>query len=76
MNFKLEISTNFEFLGNQICQRTFHKITEFHSHFQLKSKRYSYLTASILVGNANETYQFYEQFVDKFDTPKTVGQNF
>ena len=38
MNFKLEILTNFEFWGYQICQQTVHEITKFYSHFQLKSK--------------------------------------
>ena len=33
----------------------------------LAKSRYFYLPVSILVGNANEIY---EQFVDKFDTPK------
>ena len=28
-----------DFWGYQICQQTVHKITKFHSHFQLKSKR-------------------------------------
>ena len=36
INFKLEIFANFEFLGDQICQQTVHKIAKFHSHFQLK----------------------------------------
>ena len=31
---------------------------------------YFYLPVSILVGNANEIWQFYVQFVDKFVTPK------
>ena len=38
MNFKLEMLPNFEFLGYQVYQDTVHKITKFHSHFQLKSK--------------------------------------
>ena len=38
MNFKLETLPNFEFLNFQICQQTVHRITKFHSHFQLKSK--------------------------------------
>ena len=29
-----------------------------------------YFPVLILVGNANEIYQFYEHFIDKFDTPK------
>ena len=38
MNVELEILGNFEFWGYQICQQNVHKITEFHSHFQLKSQ--------------------------------------
>ena len=39
INFKLEILTKFEFWGVSNCQQTVYKITKFHSHFQLKSKR-------------------------------------
>ena len=38
MIFNLESLANFEFWGYQICQQIVHKITEFHSHFQLKSQ--------------------------------------
>ena len=36
----------------------------------LAKARYFFLPVSILVGNANEIWYFYEQFVDKFNTPK------
>ena len=39
MNFKLEILANVEFWVYKIRQQTAHKITKFHSHFRLKSKR-------------------------------------
>ena len=39
INFKLEILANFEVWERQSCQRTVHRITKFHSHFQLKSER-------------------------------------
>ena len=51
MNFKLEILGNFEFSGYQICQQTVHKITKFHSHFQLKSKREGRNNDRVLASN-------------------------
>ena len=39
MDLKTDILTNFELLEYQIFQQTVHKITTFHSHFQLKSKQ-------------------------------------
>ena len=39
MNFTEEILANFELLGASNLSKTVNKITKFHSHFQLKSKR-------------------------------------
>ena len=54
MNFRIEILSNLKLLRAQICQQT--------------ETRPFYIPVSILAGNANEIQQFYEQFVNKFDT--------